>query len=220
MLQQKIRAVLDYGYAGMIYTTTKHYNSYLDKALNVSGYVHNNDGSNRSMELKNLQSYDRAKTQHFNNIDSWRYDEFNNYFHIKNNATAYSKNNGEYKLADDEIILYSDYLYYVNNNYEYDQLLQNGLTLKLRESNDPTAPVIKTLKVVGYIYSYNHMYVNENLKEELTNSSYYIFTEDGTESLYSAIYKDNICTIKQEFINNNSFYTNIYYYNGVRYQEE
>lgn len=217
MLQQKIRATLDYGYSGMVYTTTSHYRSFLDKALNVNGYIPMADGGSRSVELKYFQYYNNAKDQYYKNIGPWEYEYFNNNFTIKNNLPAYTES-GEYKLADDEIILSTEWLYEVNNDSNYSSLIENGLVLKLRESNDSSAAVLKTLKVVGYTQHYG-LFVNENLKTELNGSSYYLFTQ-GEKSLYNSFSKANIYTIRDRFMDSNPFYSNIYYYNGTRYESQ
>lgn len=219
MLQQKIRSVLDFGYSSMIYTTTAHYNTFLNKTLNVEGHIHYEDGSSRSTSLNYFSAGNNAEEKYYDNLDNYSYDYFNDQYTTVDNLPLYTKTS-EYQLEDDEVIVHREFLWSINYNYDFDAFLSNGLTLKLRASSDPSAPVVKTLKVVGYGSNYMDFIVNENVKNELTNNEYYLFTETGTNYLYSSISKDNIHTPESKFKSDHRFYSNIYYYNGVQYESD
>jgi len=219
MLQQKIRSVLDYGYASMIYCTTSHYNTYLNKKLDVQGYIHNADGSIRHIYLNNLGDYNTIKNDYYNNIPDSQYDDLNYSFYLKNNAKLFAKNGG-YQLADDEIVVFGDILNCIDYTSNMDKI-NNNLKLKLRASSDSTSEVIKEFKVVGYYndgWSANYKYfiANENVINQLdTSATYYLFTSDGTEYLYNSFTAESTTTTKGVFEHRyGGFNHNIYFYNG------
>ena len=209
-MRDEISTVFGFGYNTMIYATEEKYNELVAKPINISLAVTTGDNSSWSTvsvgsDLNKLSNYEDLYYQ------DYMFQQFNDRFYLKNNQSAITSINSVFELANDEILVPSSTYEQVlsqylnandledtNTNREY--ALNNGLLkVYLRDTEEPTGPIIKTLKIAGYLnYDYD-FYSNSTLKNELLTEpkTYYIYKNqtDNNCGLFNDLYQ-----IKNNFI--------------------
>lgn len=225
-LRSEIDTVFGYGYSNILYTTESKYNELLEGAISVSLAIRPTENGSYwttrvGTDLYNISSY--ADNYYY----SWHFDQFNNYFTLKNNQPAMYSQSSYFDCGTNGIIVDYNIAYSVLQNYksennlfdsslEVNEAIGNGL-LKFYATNDDKSITPIELTIVGVqTYNYSYMFANPSLKQTFANTqSIKIYlSEDTSETPLQTLEKDNLQTLQETFSICNPINLDLTYFKG------